>query len=217
MQQLPPNIEKLINYKFTYINYKFNMKNGKDNEMRFVLSILKSPEMQYSATSLARNMNISSMGALKIARKLEKEAILSSKQIGKAKVFHLNLNNDYARQYVKFLLKREAEIASPYVKRWIRELEKLHDAQLVILFGSVLRKGQEAIDIDALVVIGKKSFDKVKKELELINRINDKKIHPVYQTKGDLKRNIAKPDKVVLNAIKGIVVSGNDTLIEILS
>ena len=192
------------------------MKNGKDNEMRFILSIFKSPEIQYNASSLARHMKISSMGALKIARKLEKEDILSLKQVGKANIFHLNLNNKYAKQYIKFLLKREAENASPYVKRWIRELEKIEDARAVILFGSVLRKREEANDIDALIIVDKRGFDKVKKTVETINSLSDKKVHPIYQTKEDLQNHVKKEQKVILNAIKGIVVLGEDTLLETL-
>ena len=46
--------------------------------------------------------------------------------------------------------------------------------------------------------------------------MNDKKVHPIYQTKEDLRKNIAKPDKVVLNALKGLVVLGQDTFIEVL-
>ena len=190
------------------------MKNKKDNEMLFILSILKSPEIEYNANSIAKLMKISSMGALKIAKNLEKEGILSSRKIGRANNYKINYNNDYAKQNIRFLLKKEAEKSSPYVKRWIRELEKLKIANAVILFGSVLKKEKDAGDIDALIIVNKKNFEKVKKEVERINLLNDKKIHPVYQTKGDLKKHINERNKVILNAIKGIIVSGEDNIIE---
>jgi DNA-binding MarR family transcriptional regulator len=56
------------------------------NEMLFVLNIFKSPEKEYNANNMAEHLGISSMGALKIARRLEEENILISRQIGKAKI-----------------------------------------------------------------------------------------------------------------------------------
>ena len=192
------------------------MKNKKENKMILVLSILKSPEIEYNANNISKLMRISSMGALKIAKNLEKENVLSSRKIGRANIYKINFNNDYARQYIKFLLKKEAEESSPYVKRWIRELEKIKIADTIILFGSVLKKEKDARDIDVLIIVNKKNFEKVKKEIESINLLNDKKIHPIYQTKEDLKKHINERNKVILNAIKGIIVSGEDNIMEIL-
>ena len=49
-----------------------------------------------------------------------------------------------------------------------------------------------------------------------MNKINEKEIHAVYQSSKDLQENILKQDKVVLNAIKGIVAFGEGKLIELL-
>ena len=192
------------------------MKNGKNNEMHLLLSILKSPEINYNASSLARSLNISPMGALKIARRLENEGILLSKKIGKANIYRINTRNDYAKHYIKLLLKKEVQDASPHVKRWIRELEKLENSLGVILFGSILRKEKEANDIDALIIVDKEGFEKVKKEVHSLNAINEKKIHALYQTKEDFKNNIKEENKVVLNALKGIVIRGGDLIFELM-
>ena len=74
------------------------MREITNNEMIFVLSIFKSPEVEYNANSIAKKMGISSMGALKIAKRLEKENIIKSKHLGKAKFYNLNLNNDYVNE-----------------------------------------------------------------------------------------------------------------------
>lgn len=192
------------------------MENITNNEMLFVLSTFKSPEIEYNANSIAKHIGISSMGALKIAKKLKKQDILISKQLGKAKFYKLNLNKDYVRQYTKFLLKRESEQASAYVKRWLSEIKKIKNAYSAILFGSILKKQKEAKDIDVLLVTDKKRFPKLKKEIEEINHINIKKLHPLYQTKNDLRKNIEKRDKPILNAIKGIIVFGEDVIISLL-
>lgn len=191
------------------------MKKITDNEMLFVLNIFKAPETEYNATSIAKHIGISSMGALKIAKRLEKENILISRELGKAKFYKLNFS-DYVRQYIKFLLKREFEQAPAYIKRWITELKKIKSADSVILFGSVLKKHEEAKDIDVLLVTNKKRFSKLKKEINNINLINIKKLHPLYQTKEDVRENIKKSDKPVLDAIKGIVVFGEDKIISLL-
>jgi len=47
--------------------------------------------------------------------------------------------------------------------------------------------------------------------------LNTKKIHPVYQTREDFRKNIKKEDKPLLSAIKGIVAFGEDVIIDLLS
>lgn len=192
------------------------MREITNNEMIFVLSIFKSPEVEYNANSIAKEMGISSMGALKIAKRLEKENIIKAKKLGKAKFYKLNFSNDYVRQYVKFLLKREAEQAYPYIKVWVEDIKKIKSADAAILFGSVLKKQKEAKDIDVVLITDKTRFYKLKKEVEDINLINVKKLHPVYQTKEDFINNIKKEDKPLFSAIKGIVVFGEDIIINLL-
>src|SRR3989344_4091747 len=184
------------------------------NEIKFILELFKNPETDYNANSIAKKIGLSAMGALKIAKKLQKENILISKRFGKAVFYKLN-NNEYTRNYIKFLLKKEAESADPYIKKWINEIKKIKNAESVILFGSVLNKHKEAKDIDILLITNKRKFLKLKKEINEMNLLNIKKLHPVYQTKDDFKENLKK-DKIVLNAIKGIIIFGEDVIIRLL-
>ena len=190
------------------------MRNITTNEMAFVLKIFKSPETEYNATSIAKALKISAMGALKIARKLQKENIITGKKKGKATFYFLNLKEDYVQQFLKFLLQREAAQASVYIRVWVRELRKIESAYAIILFGSVLHKGEEARDIDAVVVVDQERFKKIQKEINEVNVVNIKKVHPIFQTKEDLHNNIKKPDQVILNALKGIVVKGEEIIME---
>ena len=191
------------------------MKDITNNEMRFVLVIFKNPEKEYNTSNIAEILGISPMGALKIARRLEKENIIKSREIGKARVYQLNLQDAYVRQYLKFLLKREAEQSPAYIKMWVNELRKIKNADAAVLFGSILRS-KEARDIDVLLITSQKRFSKLKKEVENINLINIKKLHPIYQSEKDIKTNINNGDKALLNAIKGIVIFGEDKLIDLL-
>lgn len=192
------------------------MRDITNNEMMFVLGIFKSPKTQYNANSLAQLLGITRMGALKIARKLEQERIISSQKLGQARFYRINLDNDYAKQYISFLLRMEAEQAHPYVKAWIGEIRKIKSADATILFGSVLRKYKEARDIDVMLITGQKRFKKLKKEIEEIDKINTKKIHPIYQTKEDFARNIKNGDKPLLDAVKGICVFGESLIMELM-
>ncbi len=183
------------------------------NEMLFILSIFKGPETEYNANSIAKVLGISSMGALKIAKRLEKENVTLSRELGKAKFYRLNWESDYVTDYVGFLLKREAEHAHPYVKVWIDEIRKLKSADAAILFGSVLRKFREAKDIDVILITDQKKFTKLQEEVEEINKLNAKPLHPVYQSKEDFMMNIRKGDKALLSGVKGIIAFGEDIII----
>lgn len=192
------------------------MKNITNNEIRIMLAIFKSPDIAYNANSMSKLIGISPMGALKIMKKLEKENILNPKKLGKAKFYSLNLSRKYVRDYIAFLLQRESEQHSAYARVWINEIKSnVKSAEIAILFGSVLKKGDSANDVDVLLVTNKESFLKLKKEVEKVNLLNIKKLHPIYQSIEDLKRNIKKNDAVALSAIKGIVAFGAEKLVEV--
>ncbi len=190
------------------------MKEITKAEMNIVLTIVKSPEVIYNANSLSKVIGITPMGALKILKRLETENIVKSKKIGKAVTYRINVGNSYAHRYVSLLLIREAQSANPQVKRWITEVKKINKAEVIVLFGSVLEKS-DPNDIDILLITDQKRFSGLQKEIEELNEINIKKIHPMYQTYGDIIKNIKKRDKPLLNAIKGIVVFGEDEFLEI--
>ena len=193
------------------------MKEITNKEMLFVLAIVKSPEIEFNANSISKVIGVSSMGALKIAKRLEQERILNSKKLGKAVFYNINKDNDYAVQYVKLIFKREAEQSHAYIKVWICEIKKIKNVSGAILFGSVLKKHKDANDIDVVLITDKNKFNKLKQEVEEINVISIKRLHPVYQTKEDFINNIKKRDRVMLNAVKGIVVFGEDLIIDALS
>lgn len=190
------------------------MKDKTENEMKFILTLIKNPEHDFNSRNISKIINITPMGSLKIAKRLQKQGIIHSKLIGKSIIYKPNLENDYSKQYIKFLLQREAEYSSAYIKRWIADLKKIKKAEIIILFGSVLKKGEEANDIDALIVIKKENLNNIEKEIESINLLNKKKIHPIFQTKEDLEKNIKSLDKIILNAIKGIVILGEENFID---
>ena len=190
------------------------MKEITKAEMDIVLRIIKSPEVDYNANAIAKVVGITAMGALKILKRLESESILKSKKIGKASIYRVKTENFYAHRYVELVLSREALYANPQVKRWIQELKKVKNADMIVLFGSVLEKSNPS-DIDVLLVTDKKRFPRLQQEMKELNEMNIKKVHPMYQTYHDVIRNIKSRDKPLLNAIKGTVVIGEEKFLDI--
>ena len=190
------------------------MKEITPAEMNVVLTLVKSPEVIYNANSLSKVIGITSMGALKILKRLEQENIVISKKIGKAITYKVNVEDYYTRKYLSLILVREAQYGNPLVKRWITELKKIKNANLIVLFGSILEKPNPN-DIDVLLITSQKQFPKLQQEIKELNEINIKKIHPMYQTSDDIIKNIKKRDKPILSAIKGIIVFGEEKLMEI--
>ena len=184
------------------------MKEITKAEMDIVLKLVKSPEVDYNANNLAKVVGITAMGALKILKRLK------SKKIGKAVIYRINTENHYARRHVELILSRESLHAAPQVKRWIEELKNIKNADSIVLFGSVLEKSNPN-DIDVLLITDQKRFPKLQQEIKDLNEINIKPIHPMYQTYHDIIKKIKKRDKPHLNAIKGIVVMGEEKFLEI--
>jgi len=184
------------------------------SEMEILLTLVKSPEIEYNANNLAKVVNLTPPGSLKILKRLEKESILTSKKVGKAVIYKINLEDQYARNHVLLILTRERLYVAPKIKVWINELKKIKHTDMIILFGSVLRE-EDPSDIDVLFLTTKKKFKKLEEEINKINKLNIKRIHPLYQGFEDIIINIKKRDKPILNAIKGIVVMGEEKFLEV--
>ena len=187
------------------------------NEMETLLLLLKDFDADYNANNLSKKLGITPMGALKILKKMEKQKLLNAKQMGKAMFYKPDLNSSYTRTFLEFLLQKKAEETKSRVKRWVKELRKLqNNAEIGILFGSVLEK-EKYNDVDLLIVLKQSQNSKINLLINEISRISIKKIHVIKQTKEDLKQNIKKGDKVVLNAIKnGIVFFGYEQIIKVI-
>jgi len=190
------------------------MKEITSLEMHLALTILKSPEVEYNANSIARELKITPMGALKILKKLEKESLVVSRKVGKASIYKIKKGNTYASRYFSLFLSREALHTPPRVKRWVQELKKIKNADLVIIFGSVLET-EKYHDVDVLFVTEKKNFSRLQREIESLNALTLTKIHPLFQTFADLVENIKRRDKPILQALKGVVVAGEEKMIEV--
>jgi len=193
------------------------MEDVTKKEMEAVLALFKDFSTDYNANSLSKVLNITSMGTLKILKRLEKQGILRSKQLGKAVFYTIDFKNSYAKTYLKFILQKEAEQSGPKIGRWIVELRKFQPvAEMGILFGSVLKK-EEFNDVDLLLIIKKQQNRKVNSLLKDISGLSTKHIHTIKQTRADLKENLNAKDKVLLSIVRtGVILFGYDKIIEVI-
>jgi predicted nucleotidyltransferase len=189
------------------------MKEITKYEMQIMIRLFKDIGVWYNANNLSKEIGISSMGALKILKRLNDQDILNHKEEGRRKYYYLNYNNQFTIDFIEFLLKKEAKDSLPRIRRWITEIKNI-DVDIAIIFGSVLRTVTHK-DIDVMLVY--KQNKKIDNIITEKNKLNVKRIHPIKQTISDLKNNIKKRDKLVLNAVKfGVVAKGQKKLIEVI-
>ena len=173
-----------------------------------MLKLFKEVNSYYNPSSISKEIDISRIGSYKALKKLEKDNIVKSKRLGKASFYNLNLEDEYARKNIELLLIDEARKK----QRWVDEFREIYNyAEIVILFGSIIKHEQNARDIDVLIVMEQKDNKKINELIEEKNKILLKKVHPIKQTREDLVKNIKNKDKVIISAIKeGIVLHGYD-------
>lgn len=190
------------------------MENLTLNEMKIVLKIFKNFNKNYNANNLSKKIGITSMGTLKILNKLHHRNILNLDRIGNAKIYSINFDNPYTKQYIRFLLIKEAEESLSRVKRWVLELRKLKKySDIGLLFGSVIDSNKYN-DVDMLAVLEQNQLKEFNNQFDKLSNLTNKDIHLVKQSIKDIKTNFIKKDKVLLNILnKSIVLYGYDRLI----
>jgi len=183
-------------------------------EKEIILRIFKDFTRKYNAGNIAKELGKTRAGTLKALKKLEKGRIVAGETIGKARVYRLNLADDYVKKSIELLLEDEARAK----QRWINEFEELsRKTDILILFGSIVRDEKNANDIDLLIVLDPKQNKAINKIILDKNMILTKRIHPLRQTRDDLIRNLNKRDKVLLNALKfGIVLHGYKSIVKMI-
>ena len=185
-----------------------------ENEARTIEFLIRNFPREYNINQTAKELDISPGGMFKILKKLEKQKLLTGKKLGNNIFFKINYSSQDVIDACTFVLTEKK--TTPYLRALIKDLEKMRPkTRLAILFGSILKKGRKARDIDVLLVFDKKNLSEVENAVDSINRIRSKKIHAVYQTREDLIKNIKSQDDAILEEIRtGIILWGRDFLVE---
>lgn len=154
-----------------------------------------------SINQLGRKLGLSPRGIYKILKNLEKRGAVKPEKIGNSTYYSMNLNDEAAVKLTEYVLAQGEQ--NSYARVQKENLEQLKDGVLAcLLFGSVLKKGREAADIDVLLVLEKRDFAETCKKLEQLRALSPKIIHDIMMTRQDLINSIRKKDELVLGIIK---------------
>ena len=168
----------------------------------------------YNSRSISKKIKISHVGAFKILKKLGKKELVNPKKIGRAIIYSINKENPLTLKEIEIIL----IIESQNYKRWIEEFKSIKEkAEFVILFGSILKKGAYARDIDLLVIAKKENFRDINKLINERQNFLNKKIHLILQSLEEFKQDLEKKNKTIMEIIRtGVVLFGQDKFIEVL-
>ena len=189
------------------------MKGLSDKEIEILLILVKDFSTDYNANNITKKIGITPAGAFKAMKNLEKKRLITGKKMGKAVFYKVNLNDYYTFRIIETLLIDESREKS---SRWLNEFRDLFEhAEIVIIFGSIVKYPKKANDIDLLAVFRKENNNIINKIIDERRAISIKAIHLIKQTPKDLNRNLKNNDKVILSAIKnGYILCGYDKLLE---
>ena len=182
---------------------------------RIVLLLLKEFSKLHTITSLSKEIKLSRVGIWKILKKLQSKQLIKLNPVGSGRtsttIVNLNLENILVDKLLGLYLMEEA-ISQ---RRWrinFSELEELVDFS--ILYGSILYSSK-ANDIDILCIAKKKQFIKIQAVLDKTQKSQIKKIHSINFTETEFKRELRRPNKALVDAVKtGIILFGQEEFIQ---
>ena len=188
------------------------MKSLTNKEKEILLILVKDFSSDYNSNSLSKVSNLTPRGTLKILKNLKSMDILVGKKMGKAVFYKVKLDDEYVFRLISLLLMEESRIKAP---RWLSEFKALFEyVEIAVIFGSVVKRPENARDIDLLIVFKRNKHDLVARIINERRKISSRPIHQVKQEYDDLISNMKRKDEVLLNIVKtGIVLQGHEKLV----
>ncbi len=186
-----------------------------ENEKKLIRVLFFSFREKYSINQISRLCSLAPNGAFKILKKLEAGGIVSREKIANIISYSINFDNAKTRSILELSLIEEGTNKVKNRFEDLKELQKITD--LGIIFGSYITEKQNPEDIDLFFVLSKQNFKKYKEEIKKIYPAMPLKVQDILQTEEDLKKNIARKDKVIIELLrKGFILWGHDKLVEII-
>jgi len=183
------------------------------NTAKIVRYLLRNFELS-NINQISKKLKISVGSVFKILRELEKNRIVLLKKIGNANYYNLNLKNQETIKLCELILLEEKRNLKGYVKIYADEIKNFKNADLIFLFGSIL-KNKQFNDVDILFVTNK--VKEVSKFCLEISKIRTKPITPLILKKSDLIKEIKNEKESILEIIKtGVVLKGESVFLEVI-
>ena len=187
-----------------------------NNTFKIINFLIRNLEL-YNINQIARALKLSVGSVHKILKILEERNMVTIKELGNAFYYSINLNNNEAVKLSELVsieeknnILRENKIANIYAQ----DLAKFN-VKLIILFGSILTKKNDARDVDVLFIIkNKEQVDEVNSFCLEISKIRTKRVNPLIMLEQDFVNNLKNKDKAIQDLIKnGIILKGEDNFI----
>jgi len=182
------------------------MKIVLSKEREIVKILFKDFTREYNSRNISPEIGLTHSGAFRALKKLQEREIVKSKEVGKARIYTLNLDNPVTKTEIDAILTIEAGNH----QRWIEEFKQLEEkVRFAVLFGSITKNEKEARDIDLFIVADKSKYKEIRDIINNKNAILLKKIHLIYQIPKDFKLELKRKNAVIIEMIKtGIVLFG---------
>jgi len=207
--------EKTNIYKYSLIlnNYSLKMKMITKNTKKIIVYLLRNLN-PININQISRELKISVGSAFKILKDLKKEDIVLSEKLGNCIFYKLNLENQETTKICELLLLEEKRNLKGYSKIYAEEIKKFKEAELIILFGSILNK-KEFNDVDVLFITNKPR--EVAGFCLELSKTKTKPIIPLILTKTDIIKEIKSKKQAILEIIKkGVVLKGDDIFVKVI-
>src|SRR3989338_2364182 len=111
----------------------------KNTAMVVMFLLRNTDKFGYNINQIARLNNISVGSVFKILKELEKDNLVIKNEISNASHYKLNFDNPETKKLCELLLLGEKRNLKGYAKLYADEVLKFKDAEMIILFGSVLK------------------------------------------------------------------------------
>ena len=183
------------------------------NTKKIIIYLLRNLEI-VNINQISKNLEISVGSAFKILKELEKNNLVLSSNLGNAKFYQINLNNEETIKWCEILLSEERRNLKGYSKIYAEEIQKFEHSELIILFGSVLNN-KDFNDVDVLFITNKPK--EVTRFCLNLSKIRTKPVVPLILKKEDFIKEIKNKKEVALNILKtGLILKGESALLKVL-
>ena len=185
------------------------------NTALIVMFLLRNTaKFGYNINRIAQLNNISVGSAFKILKELENDGLIIKNKISNASHYTLNFDNPETTKLCELLLLAERRNLKGYAKLYADEVITFKDAEMIVIFGSVLR-GKEFNDIDILFVTNQ--VKKVNNFCLEISKVKTKPVVPLIMRQEDLIKALKQKKEAIIYLIKeGIVLKGEAVFLEVL-
>ncbi|MEK6940912.1 MAG: hypothetical protein AABW49_03365 [Nanoarchaeota archaeon] len=185
------------------------------NTAKLVMYLLRNiEEFGYNINQIARLNKISVGSAFKILKNLEKDKIVIKKEISNSSLYKLNFDNLETVKLCELLLLAEKRSLKGYAKIYAEDVIKFIGAEMIIMFGSVL-KGKAFNDVDILFLTNQTK--KINEFCLEMSKVRTKPVIPLIMKQEDLIRAIKNKNEAILSMIKeGVVLMGESIFVGVI-